>query len=47
MLVSGQHLESGDMWIYDKNEVADVENLTNVSLIVVRWPSVPSDKYLV
>jgi mannose-6-phosphate isomerase-like protein (cupin superfamily) len=47
MLVSGQHLKSGDMWIYDKNEVADVENLTNVSLIVVSWPSVHSDKYLV
>ena len=47
MLVSGQHLKAGDMWIYEQNEVADVENLTDVSLVVVRWPSVPSDKYLV
>ena len=47
MLVSGQHLKAGDMWIYEQNEVAEVENLTDVSLVVVRWPSVPSDKYLV
>lgn len=47
MIVSGKHLKTGDMWIYEKNEIADVENLTDVSLVVVRWPSVPSDKYLV
>jgi hypothetical protein len=33
------------MWIYEANEVSDVEFLSDVELIVIRWPSVPSDKY--
>ena len=33
------------MWIYEPNEVSDVENLTDNELVVVRWPSIPSDKY--
>ena len=33
------------MWIYESNEVSDVEFLSDVDLIVVRWPSIPSDKY--
>ena len=43
--VSGQILREGDMWIYEANEVSDVEFLSDVELIVIRWPSVPSDKY--
>ena len=45
LIASGQHLKSGDMWIYESNEVSDVEFLSDVELIVVRWPSIPSDKY--
>jgi len=33
------------MWIYEPNEVSDVEFLSDVDLIIVRWPSIPSDKY--
>ena len=47
VMVSGKHLKGGDMWTYGKNEISDVECLTDVSLVVVRWPSIPSDKYLV
>ena len=47
LMVSGKHLKAGDMWTYGKKEISDVECLTDVSLIVVRWPSIPSDKYLV
>ena len=43
--VSGKLLSQGDMWIYEPNEVSDVENITDNELIVVRWPSIPSDKY--
>ena len=43
--VNGKHLKEGDMWIYEPNEVSDVENITDNELIVVRWPSIPSDKY--
>jgi len=41
-----QILTAGDMWIYHANDISDVEFVTDVELIVVRWPSVPSDKYL-
>ena len=40
-------LSAGDMWIYHAHDVSDVEFLTDVELIVIRWPSVPSDKYLI
>ena len=46
LMVNGKHLKAGDMWIYEPNEVSNVENLTDNELIVVRWPSIPSDKYL-
>jgi len=45
--VSGKFMQSGDMWIYEPNEISDVEFLSDVDLIVIRWPSIPSDKYLV
>jgi len=47
LIVSKKYLKSGDMWIYEPNEISDVEFLTDVNLIVVRWPSIPSDKYSV
>lgn len=46
MIVSGKELSSGDMFIYEANEVSDVRILENVDLIVVKWPSIPSDKYI-
>ena len=45
LIVSKKHLKEGDMWIYEPNEISDVEFLTDVELIIVRWPSIPSDKY--
>ena len=45
LMVSGKHLKVGDMWIYEPNEVSDVEFLEDSELIIVRWPSIPSDKY--
>ncbi len=45
LMVSGKHLKAGDMWIYEPNEVSDVEFLADTELIIVRWPSIPSDKY--
>jgi quercetin dioxygenase-like cupin family protein len=47
MSVSGRELSSGSMFIYEPNEVAEVLILEDVDLIVVKWPSVPSDKYMV
>jgi len=45
--VSGNILKKGEMFLYEPNDVADVEVLEDVDLIVVKWPSVPSDKYMV
>lgn len=47
LIVSGKKLKTGDMWIYEPNEVSNVEFLTDAELIIVRWPSIPSDKYSV
>jgi len=46
LVVSGKHLNAGNMWIYEPKEISDVEFLSDVDLIVVRWPSIPSDKYM-
>ena len=45
LMVSGKHLKSGVMWIYEANESSDVEFLEDSELMIVRWPSIPSDKY--
>ena len=44
--VGGKILKSGDMFLYEPNEIADAVILEDVSLVVVKWPSVPSDKYM-
>ena len=46
MKVSGKILTEGDIFIYEPYEVADATVIEDVDLIVVKWPSVPSDKYL-
>jgi quercetin dioxygenase-like cupin family protein len=45
--VNGDVLWTGDMWIYEANDVSDVQFLQDTDLIIVRWPSIPSDKYLI
>jgi len=47
LIASGKRLASGDMFIYHPNEVACVEFLEDTDLLVVKWPSIPSDKYMV
>ena len=45
--IRGQILSKGQMFLYEPLEIADAEILEDVELIVVKWPSVPSDKYYV
>ena len=45
--IRGTILSKGDMFLYDPLEIADAEVIEDVELIVVKWPSVPSDKYFV
>jgi len=46
MIVSGKELSAGDMFIYEPYDPADATVVEDVDLIVVKWPSVPSDKYM-
>lgn len=45
--VNGRNLGKGDIFIYEENEVSDVHFLSDTSLLVVRVPSLPEDKYIV
>jgi hypothetical protein len=47
LIASGVELCSGDMFVYEPYDVADVEFLEDTDLVVVKWPSVPTDKYSV
>jgi hypothetical protein len=45
--VSNNIFNKGDIWIYEQNEISDVVFITDVELLIVRWPSIPSDKYFI
>tara|TARA_Y100000996_G_scaffold414187_2_gene404364 strand:- start:599 stop:919 length:321 start_codon:yes stop_codon:yes gene_type:complete len=45
LIASEQHLITGDIFIYYPNEISEVEFLQDTDLLVVKWPSVPNDKY--
>ena len=45
MMVDKNHLKAGDMWIYEPWDISDVEFLEVSDLMIIRWPSIPSDKY--
>ena len=47
LIASGQKLSAGNMFIYYPEEIACVEFLEDTDLIVIKWPSVTNDKYLV
>ena len=45
LIASGRELQSGDFFLYEPNDISEVEFLEDTDLIVVKWPSVPYDKY--
>ena len=47
LTASGRHLRAGDIFWYEPGEIATVSVLEDVDLIVIKWPSVPSDKYII
>ena len=47
LLVEGVEFGPGKMFLYEPYDIANVKVLEDVDLIVVKWPSVPSDKYMV
>lgn len=45
LTASGTPLSAGDMFTYYPNEIANVQFHEDTDLIVIKWPSVPNDKY--
>lgn len=45
--VSGRKCVSGDIFIYEKNEISNVRFIEDSTLVVVRIPSAPKDKVIV
>lgn len=45
MIVQGKELNSGDVFVFKKGEVADPVFLEDCTLVVVKIPSIPSDKF--
>tara|TARA_R110002020_G_scaffold46539_25_gene132443 strand:- start:714 stop:1034 length:321 start_codon:yes stop_codon:yes gene_type:complete len=47
LIASGKELKTGDIFIYEPYDIASVEFLEDTDLVVIKWPSVPDDKYMV
>ena len=45
MIVQGKELNGGDVFVFDKGEIADPIFLEDCTLVVVKVPSIPSDKF--
>lgn len=47
MIINEQELNEGDLFIIEPYEVSEPTFLTDVSLVVVRIPSIKGDKYVI
>ena len=45
MIVQGKELNSGDVFVFEKGEIADPIFLEDCTLVAVKVPSIPSDKF--
>lgn len=45
MTVQGKELNSGDVFVFDKGEIADPVFLEDCTVVCVKVPSIPSDKF--
>jgi quercetin dioxygenase-like cupin family protein len=46
LIVENKVLQAGQMFLYEPNEIANVKVIEDADLIVVKWPSIPQDKYM-
>jgi quercetin dioxygenase-like cupin family protein len=46
LLMHGEVLTSGDIFMMEPYEVADPEFITDCTVLVIKTPSMPGDKYL-
>ena len=47
VIMNGQEFNKGDIFVMEPYEVAEIEFITDAELVVVKTPSVTSDKYVV
>lgn len=47
MLIQGQELTPNDVFIFEPNEIADPEFLEDCTVICIKMPSLPGDKYMI
>jgi quercetin dioxygenase-like cupin family protein len=47
MIIQNQELTAGDLFMFDKGEIADPTFIEDCELIVVKIPSLPKDKFIV
>lgn len=45
MIICGQTIEAGDIFVLEPNEVADPEFLEDCKVVCIKTPSVKGDKY--
>ncbi len=45
MVVQGKELNSGDVFVFEKGEIADPIFLEDCTVVCVKIPSIPSDKF--
>jgi hypothetical protein len=45
MIIQGRELNSGDVFVFEKNEIADPIFLEDCTVVCVKVPSLPNDKY--
>ena len=45
MMINGKLLSSGNIFLIEKNEIAEPDFLEDCTIVCVKTPSVPGDKY--
>lgn len=45
MIIQERELNSGDVFVFEKGEIADPVFLEDCTVVVVKVPSIPSDKF--
>lgn len=45
MVVQGKELNNGDVFVFEKEEIADPVFLEDCTVVCVKVPSIPSDKF--
>ena len=45
MIINGNILSAGNIFLVEKNEIADPEFLEDCTIVCVKTPSIPGDKY--